>query len=248
MRREETELLKERYYAATATPEEERRLEALLRSGECPEDWAGERRALLAMMAAGAQGLPEGFGARLTARLERERKAGRKARTLRLVWRSVAAVVAVMLGGWAVRLAVQQPAEGPELVAKAEPEVLPAAVPAVKAEPEAPRAEMKETPAAPAKTMRKPRRKKAAPAVAPEAATAGKMLAAETAEPTPPEPQPAAEAPAPVPSPRNERSLAAQLERTLQSRDRLMAEARAYMAGNCLDRRMPPIEPETTQH
>ncbi len=282
MKREEAELLKEKYYAATATPEEQRRLAALLRSKECPEDWADERRGLLALLSLEETALPEGFGVRLTERLERERRTLRQVRLQRFVRAAVAAVALLIPATLLLRLAMQQSPDAPPLVAevpkevqKVEQEQRPA--PAVNAGQSAiaeaapvkeagggaqPEVEPKTpaTAATPQKSVRRQRAAKAESDAAATLASAEKKLVSATSSPvitgeagqggTPPKAQdlePRSEQPSPTTLPQTASSVKAQLERTLESRDRLMAEARAYMAGSCLDRRMPPIEPEVTE-
>ncbi len=296
MKREEAELLKEKYYAATASPEEESRLTAFLRSEECPEEWAEERRALLALLSLEAQSLPEGFGRRLTKRLEQERKKSRRARIWRFTRIAAAAILLLIPLTWAVRLALLQPAEQVEIMAKSErenqiapkpatpghqdasgshqavPKIEPgtsgshqAALGAKPGIPEALQANSSidtEQQSALPKKKQKPRRKTSKPSSAPTLTAAEKLLAAQTPasqSPTAAASQstattvpitnaaPQAEKSTSDALPKGKSSLESQLERTLRSRDRLMAEARAYMASNCLDRRMPPLQTENTE-
>ncbi len=281
MKREEAELLKEKYYAATATPEEQRRLAALLRSEACPEEWADERRGLLALLALEETSLPEGFGVRLAERLERERRTLRRVRLQRFVRAAVAAVVILIPATLLLRLALQQSPDTPPVA-----EAIKEAQKMEKAQRPAPvvnagqggmaeagqvkkaegRAQLKVAPkavlasAAPERHERRQRAAKAESEATATPALAGSVSVPET--PTPVIPDKAGqdgtppETPGTEPStvrrglktlPQTAASVEAQLERTRESRDRMMAEARAYMAGNCLDRRMPPMESEITE-
>ncbi len=254
MKREEAEILKEKYYTATASPDEERRLAAFLRSEECPEEWADERRALLALLSLEAQALPEGFGARLTKRLEQERRKSRRAKVLRFARISVAAALLLVPLGWALRLVWLQPVEQPAVMAGSTKSAQPAPTPKPDAQQEQPKAEQqpaqtekKAAPSLPKKKKRAHRPKKAVPAIVAPPLPAEKVLAEAKPAPEAPSPAPKTEKKKPETRTQSGSSLEAQLERTLRSRDRMMAEARAYMAGNCLDRRMPPLEPKTTE-
>ncbi len=121
--------LKQKFYEATATPDEERLLAKLLRSSDGSLLEEKERRALLALLPVEGEALPEGFGRRLTQRLEKERGSHRLAMRRRLKNWSVAAAIFLALGGgviWALRTAT---ADQPIIASQTEPELPPAILP-----------------------------------------------------------------------------------------------------------------------
>ncbi len=229
MTREEANLLKEKFYAATATPEEERQLAQWLRSEDCPEEWTAERRALLALLPDEENAaLPEGFALRLAQRLEQERKATRHIGYARVIRRWSAVAAMFILFGGATVLWTLTPHPGEQEMAKApENGNTPLANPVAAAvKTETPQPEAIPTPATPAKPKRKCRRQAVtAVPVAETAVTETELMPAEAES-----------------RPTVEQSLEDHLQRTMQSRERLIAEARSYMSGNCLNRSMPPQE------
>ncbi len=258
--REQADRLKDKFYSATATPQEERQLARLLRSGECPEEWAGERRALLALLPEGAQALPEdtpvlpeGFGMRLATRLEQERMKTKRATRLRLFrWSAVAAMIVVVFGSVALwhrsatsadeQVLMEQTVEKTpvaEVTRVAPPADYVALPPAEPAEAVAPQVEKKKTVPAP-EPKQQHRRGKARIYVA-------QKTTATVPPPAPATPEQQMPPPASGISTATAKSLNDHLRRTRQSRDRLVAEARNYLAVSCLNRNIPPQNPPTTE-
>ncbi len=229
MTQEEARLLKQKFYDATATPDEERQLAQLLRSKDCPQEWAEERRALLALLPEKETALPEGFGLRLAQRLEKEIAATQPSPQHWWIRWSAAAAIIIIVGGttlWFFRTPpTEEPAPTP-LMTKVEIPVAPTPVIAKAEKPEM----VKEPPVAPTprqKNKRRQRRKTTTAAPATEAT----QLTPTAAEERTLQPEP-------TPRPTAEPSLAEHLQRTQQSRDRLIAEARNFMSGSSLDRRI----------
>ncbi len=228
---ENISLLKQKFYEATATPEEERRLAQLLRTGECPEIREDERRALLALLPNEEEALPEGFGLRLARRLERERIAAeRPAKRVLSAWWPAAAAVIVLLGGATLRFFRHTSADKPVIAQHTAKSATPAAPKPVTAKTE--EEVEKEVPTV-TQPPRRPRHRRKTPAAPP---------ATQPPQPTPPPTEEHPVPPQPPPHSAAEPSLAEHLQRTQQSRDRLIAEARDYMSGSCLNRNISPSE------
>lgn len=232
--REQAYLLKDKFYAATATPEEERLLARLLRSEECPKEWAtDERRALMALLPDEETALPEGFALRLATRLEQERLTKRRTIRLRLFrWSAVAAMIVVAFG----YLITLEPTEKKIPSAEVIP-IAPPAEPTV-AETVSPQVEEKK-PLPASRPKQQYRRSKEKTYVADKSVAAATSPATAIERQTSP--------PASGISTVTTKSLNDHLQRTMQSRDRLLAEARNYMAGSCLNRSIPPQETTTKE-
>ncbi len=237
--REEANRLKDKFYAATATPEEERLLARLLRSEECPEEWADERRALLTLLPDETGTLPEGFSLRLAQRLKQERIATRRTRQLRLLRWAAAAMITVFMGGIAVlKMPFSTLDEQPSAQQKGrdmQPET--AALSIAKATPPKsiiPQVAKKAEPTATLKPKRKRRNKPAPSAVTKKPSVKAESIETDTGQQSAPA--------APDIRTATDKSLHYHVQRTMQSRDRLIAEARNYLASSCLNRNMSAQE------
>ncbi len=240
--------LKDKFYAATATPEEERLLARLLHSEECPKEWTtDERRALMALLPDDATALPEGFALRLATRLEQERLATRRTVRLRLFrWSAAAAMIAVAFGSlafWHLSLtsADEQITTVEQTKGKApSAEVIPIAPPAEPTIAETASPQVNKKKPMPASRPKQQRLRSKSKVYVADKGVAPVPSAATTIEQQTPPPSSGISAV-------TTQSLNDHLQRTMQSRDRLIAEARNYMAGSCLNRSMPPHETTTTE-